>query len=384
MRVAVIVKNLTMGGMQRAAVNLSETFANEGHEAHLIYFKSKNAVLKPNNTVNLHLFDLEKSLKKTVIGVFLNILAKFLNGLIRYSYFLWQGILLTPIFKYKLKKLEKQYGKFDLIIIRGQGTFEMLWPLHDERLVIQQVNILRHYKTILHNFYMQKLFDKKNVMCNAQSIYEEILTGFEKNNIVPKSLNVIPSPINSKLIQEKALEYSPQYTQKYLVNVGRFSNAKNISLLIEAFAYAKKHLHLEHNLVLIGNGELKNDYEKQIKELDIVDSVHFTGSLTNPYPWVKKADLFVFTSLFEGLPNVLLESLACKTNIIATRGRGGTLDIMSGDLANNLTNFDKVEIAEKIIEVLNSKQTIDYDKHLEIYSPASVVKKYMDIYMVNN
>ncbi|MBA3026378.1 MAG: glycosyltransferase, partial [Sulfurimonas sp.] len=101
-------------------------------------------------------------------------------------------------------------------------------------------------------------------------------------------------------------------------------------------------------------------------------------------PWVKKADLFVFTSLFEGLPNVLLESLACKTNIIATRGRGGTLDIMSGDLANNLTNFDKVEIAEKIIEVLNSKQTIDYDKHLEIYSPASVVKKYMDIYMVNN
>ncbi|MBA3026800.1 MAG: glycosyltransferase [Sulfurimonas sp.] len=314
MRVAVIVKNLTMGGMQRAAVNLSETFANEGHEAHLIYFKSKNAVLKPNNTVNLHLFDLEKSLKKTVIGVFLNILAKFLNGLIRYSYFLWQGILLTPIFKYKLKKLEKQYGKFDLIIIRGQGTFEMLWPLHDERLVIQQVNILRHYKTILHNFYMQKLFDKKNVMCNAQSIYEEILTGFEKNNIVPKSLNVIPSPINSKLIQEKALEYSPQYTQKYLVNVGRFSNAKNISLLIEAFAYAKKHLHLEHNLVLIGNGELKNDYEKQIKELDIVDSVHFTGSLTNPYPWVKKADLFVFTSLFEGLPNVLLESLECKTN----------------------------------------------------------------------
>jgi glycosyltransferase involved in cell wall biosynthesis len=231
---------------------------------------------------------------------------------------------------------------------------------------------------------MQKLFNKKNVMCNAQSIYEEILTGFEKNNIVPKSLNVIPSPINSKLIQEKALEYSPQYTQKYLVNVGRFSNAKNISLLIEAFAYAKKHLNLEHNLVLIGNGELKNDYEKQIKELDIVDSVHFTGSLTNPYPWVKKADLFVFTSLFEGLPNVLLESLACKTNIIATRGRGGTLDIMSGDLANNLTNFDKVEIAEKIIEVLNSKQTIDYDKHLKIYSPASVVKKYMDIYMVNN
>ena len=384
MRVAVIVKNLTMGGMQRAAINLSEMFANEGHEAHLIYFKSKNAVLKPSEKVNLHLFDLEKILKKTVIGAILNIFAKFLNGFIRYSYFLWQGLLLTPIFKHNLKKLETEYGKFDLIIIRGQGTFEMIWPFNDDRLVMQQVNILRKYKTILHQYYMKKLFDNKNIMCNAQSIYKELMKDFEENNILPKSLNVIPSPINVELIQKRALEYIPSYTQKYLVNVGRFSNAKNISLLIEAFAYAKKHLNLEHNLILIGNGELKNDYDKQIKELDIVDSIHFTGSLTNPYPWVKKADIFVFTSLFEGLPNVLLESLACKTNIIATRGRGGTLDIMSGDLENNLTNFDKIEIAEKIIEVLNSNQTIDFDKHLEIYSPASVIKKYVDIYMVNN
>lgn len=380
MRIAVIVKNLTMGGMQRAAINLSETFANQGHEAHLIYFKPKNVALAPNEKVHLHLFDLEKSLKKTGIGAVLNVIAKLFNGVIRHSYFLWQGVLLTPIFKHKLSQLEKQYGKFDLIIMRGQGTFEMVWNYNNANLIIQQVNILRQYNTFLHDYYMRRLFNNKNVMCNAETIYDEIKHDFTQGNIIPRSLHVIPSPINPQQIQEKALEYEVEYSEKYIVNVGRFSHAKNLSLLIDAFAYAKKNLHLEHNLVIIGHGELKNEYDTQIKKLEITLNVHFTGALKNPYPWVKKADLFVFTSLFEGLPNVLLESLACGTNIVATRGRGGTINIMSDELEENLVHFDKVEIAEKIVDVLNSNQKIDFEKHLKKYTPSSIVKEYIALF----
>jgi len=114
------------------------------------------------------------------------------------------------------------------------------------------------------------------------------------------------------------------------------------------------------------------------KQLNIEDIVHFTGILPNPYPWIKHAELFAFTSKNEGLPNVLLESLSCNTNIISTKGRGGTLDIMSGDLKNNLTSFDVKEFASKMVEVLKSESTTDFDKHLLEYTPSSVVEKYLE------
>lgn len=382
MRIAIIVKNLTVGGMQRAAINLSEAFADEGHESHLIYLKSKDQIFSPNKNVKLHLFEIEKILKSTISGKLLNLASKIMNAIIRHSYFIWQGYLLTPIFKKKLNKLEKEYGTFDLIIVRGQATFEMIHTLDEDRVIFQQVNILGAKNSIfsIHKYFVNTLFNNKNIVCNAPTIYENINNNFTKYDISPKSLHMIPSPINMQKIKNKSLEYEPEYTNKFIINVGRFSNAKNISFLIDAFAYAKNQLNLKHNLVLVGNGSLQQEYKKQIKLLNIEKYIHFTGSLDNPYPWIKKADLFVFTSLYEGLPNVLLESLSCETNIVSTKGQGGTIDIMNGELEKNLTEFDIEEFAKKIISVLESESKIDYQKQMEPYNIPSVINKYLEIY----
>lgn len=377
MRIAVIVKSLQVGGMERAAINLAETFANEEHETHLIYFKSKSNELSVNENVTTHLFELEKILKISLFGFFFNILAKLINGFIRYSYFYFQGLMLAPIFRYKLSQLEKQYGKLDLIIVRGQGTFEMIWPYNDPRLIIQQVNVLRVYKSIFNNFFQRTIFNHKQVVCNAPTVFEELTHDFEHNGVAVKSLQVIPSPINTTSVKLKSDAYDPQYPHRYIINVGRLVPVKNLSLLLDAYAYAKEHLGLTHHLVIVGDGNLKPSLEQQAKELNIAEFVHFTGSISNPYPWLKYAELFVFTSKNEGLPNVLLEALACDTPIVSTRGRGGTLDIMSDGLEENLTNFDAAELAQKMVDVLHSKEPIDFKKHLLKYEPASVVQEYL-------
>lgn len=376
MRVAVVVKSLQIGGMERAAINLAETFANEGHESHLIYFKHKKRLLSPHDGVKVHLFNLEQTLKFTVIGLILNFFAKLLNGLVRHSYFYFQGLLLAPIFKYKLKKLEKEYGDFDLVIIRGQGTFEMIWPYNESNLIIQQVNVLRIYKTPLNDFFRRVIFSNKRIVCNAPSVIQELRRDFKTSKVEPTSLEVIPSPINPSAIEKKSLAYKPDINEKYVINVGRLEEVKNVSFLLDAYHYAKENLKLTHKLVIVGNGNLLESLKLKTKELGIDSSVLFVGVVSNPYPWLKHADLFAFTSKNEGLPNVLLESLACQTPIVSTRGRGGTLDIMSGDLEDNLTNFDVKEFAEKMVSVLNSKQEIDFNKHLYNYSPASVVDEY--------
>ena len=376
MRVAVVVKSLQIGGMERAAINLAETFANEDHESHLMYFKAKKRLLSPSNKVQVHLFALESILKKTIIGAVLNLFAKLFNGLIRHSYFYFQGLLLTPIFKYKLKKLEKEFGNFDLIIIRGQGTFEMIWAYNSPKLIIQQVNVLRQYKTSLNDLFRRVIFSNKQIICNAPSVFSELSRDFKQSKVNFKSLEVIPSPINQENVLKKSLEYKNDFGKSYIINVGRLEDVKNVSFLIDSYHYARIHLDMKHNLVIIGDGNLRESLEAQTKDLGLEDFIYFKGIISNPYPWLKDADLFAFTSKNEGLPNVLLESLACHTPIVSTRGRGGTLDIMSGSLAENLTDFDIEEFAQKMMSVLNSKKVIDYEKQLETYTPSNVVTEY--------
>ena len=73
MRIAVVIRSLNMGGMQRSAVNLAESFAEAGHESHLIYFSEKNRVFTPNSSVMLHHFDMKKSSNFSVIRIFIDI-----------------------------------------------------------------------------------------------------------------------------------------------------------------------------------------------------------------------------------------------------------------------------------------------------------------------
>jgi len=65
LRVAVVVRSLKIGGMERVAVNLAEAFADAGDESHLIYFKEKKRAFTPKKSVFFHHFDLDRTLNLT-------------------------------------------------------------------------------------------------------------------------------------------------------------------------------------------------------------------------------------------------------------------------------------------------------------------------------
>lgn len=113
----------------------------------------------------------------------------------------------------------------------------------------------------------------------------------------------------------------------HLVAAGRLVPQKGFDLLIEALAQCADP---RMSVTVLGEGPLKDSLERLAADKGVAQQVRFAGFQRNPYPFFARADAFVLSSRFEGLPNVVLEALACGTPVIATPAPGGVAEIICG------------------------------------------------------
>jgi glycosyltransferase involved in cell wall biosynthesis len=97
--------------------------------------------------------------------------------------------------------------------------------------------------------------------------------------------------------------------------VARLSPVKNQALLIEAVAGMNDD---KVHLVLAGDGECREDLEGQAQALGMRARVHFLGSVVETVPVYQALDLFVLSSVAEGMPMCILEAMACSVPIVST------------------------------------------------------------------
>ncbi len=386
MKVAIVVRSLKIGGMERVAITLAKAFQDAGHDTHLIYFKHKKKHYKTDELKNVHFWNFDSYLLKTGIGFFYEIAMRVLNMIFRQSYPVTKGFVTSFIFKSKIKGLEKDSKPFDLIIIRGQGTFEFLWYKQDHRYVQVCENLLYpdHKMTFLRRLYAKALYHDKNIACVSKGVLTSFHDLEKTAALKAKKAVVVTNPVDVDAIQRAATEYSPEIDAPYIVNVGRLAPVKQLSLLVEAYAYIKKRYLVQHKLVIVGQGDDEKNIRQKIKEFGLEDDVILAGVQINPYPWIANADLFVLSSKHEGLGMVLLESLACKTNLVVTKSPGGVTDIMQNELEELLCEATVESLGEKIYKELSSPTTIDFDKHLQPFLPKSVLEKYIHEFATPN
>jgi len=112
----------------------------------------------------------------------------------------------------------------------------------------------------------------------------------------------------------------------YFSCLSRLAPEKGVKYLLGAFAKLRKDMRAK--LIIIGEGQCRKELEAMTASLAIQNDVNFLGYRDNPFKYLAKSDIFVLPSLYEGLPNVILESQACGVPVIATRCVGGIQELI--------------------------------------------------------
>lgn len=213
----------------------------------------------------------------------------------------------------------------------------------------------RNFKRKVLNFL---LFRKINrIIPVANRVKEDIL----KNNwlLSAKKLTVLENSVeynrfaNISISKQVAKEMLGVPADALVAGtVGRLAPTKGLPYLIEAFSKVKGQIPQAH-LVLLGDGRLRPELEEQAANANCQDSIHFLGHRNNIEALLRGMDMFVLSSIAEGMPRVILEAMAAKVPCVATNVGGIPEIINSNDVGFLVPPGNPDELARAMIDALN-------------------------------
>ncbi|GAA6325598.1 glycosyltransferase [Fusobacterium ulcerans] len=255
----------------------------------------------------------------------------------------WQHFSVDPKFSWKKRKILKKYRKL-------------------ERL---------------------KKYTKIITLCDEMK--EEMLKVY---NIEKSKVDVLYNPFDSKKILEKSLktiekEDERYFNEDFFIGVSRLVKTKGREDLIEIYYQLKKR-GVTEKLYLLGEGDEKENLQKKIKSLNLEKEVVLLGQKINPYPWIRKAKLFLHTSYGEGLPTVLIESMICRTPIISYDCPTGPKDILEKKYGVLVEMGNKIQFENEVYNLLRDserqQQYINkFKEKIEEFSIENIISKFKKI-----
>ena len=355
MKVLVLHGHLSMGGEERVLLNVLKNLVELNYDVDLL--------ITWNHGKN---------------NLFENEIPKKVNYEFLFDSYNGKNKLIKEIYRIKakttyLKKIEKKIKneKYDIVIdyssnLLKYDNFDIKIPVFawihfsltfGEKLTLEKI---KKYKKQYKKY--SKIFAITRVM------KEEFIN---KVGIDEKKVELVYNPIDLKLIEKKAENVEKKYEnylkQDYFLQVSRLTQQKQPEHLVDIY-YKLKQAGIKEKLYFIGDGEKKEIIKQKIKEYNLENDIILLGQIENPYPFFKNAKLFVHTAKYEGLPTVLLESLALGIPVVSYDCPTGPRDILgkNSEYGELISLNDKDMFVEKVLELMNSKEKYEKYKKLSL------------------
>ncbi len=324
--VALFLPSLVVGGAERMMLNIATGLSQRGHDVDLVLVNAEGNFLK-DVPEDVRLVDLKASRVLTS-----------LPKLIRYLRRSEPDVLLSTITPTNVVSVWAT-------LVPGIDVKHVVRVARPESEAAEvQDNTKKEQATaaLARRFYPYA----DEVVAISEGVADDL-----QSNTSLDRIRVIYNPVVTESLKQQAEEpvNHPWFTKDVpvILSVGRLVDQKDFATLIRAFARLRENR--EAKLVIYGDGDRRPELERLVRQLELEADVDLPGFTNNPYKYMKNADVFVNSAKHEGFGNVIIETMACGTPIVATDCPGAPAELLGyGKFGELVPVGDSETMAETI------------------------------------
>lgn len=365
--ILIVAIDMRCGGVEKSMLEFLEVLRNLKYGVHILFLR-ENGFLFKELPSDVSYTVLQRKFKRETKLNPLYVLSRIKNKiLLKYPSLIFRFILRQK-FDTVISFMEHEPLKVLSADIRAKKIARLCFNIdffHNDQ---EQVAILKNDIDIIWSISQEQATQIKNYDLN-----------------LGKKTRLLGNFRDVKKIIQLSKEISVSYSKPTIVMLSRLSHHKRLDIALKAFAIAIKK-NYDWNLKIIGDGPELSSLRKLSSELGISNNVIIDGEfMLNPFPYIKEASLFLFSSEGEGFGGVLVEALALNCPIISTDCPVGPRGILDDGYYGMLVPVnDEDKMAKAIIEMMtNDKLREDFIRKSVVranyYDTQSAIQRFKDI-----
>jgi glycosyltransferase involved in cell wall biosynthesis len=376
-KVAIFIPSLERGGVERNVVYLAKGLIEHNFDVDLLTANASEVFLK----------QLPDSVR--VVKLAIRVMPPRLGGIFSNRLRLALSIL-PALFSYF-------FNQHPEAVISFQSSVAAIWAKRLTRskthLIVRESNTAS-VATASNKDWFSKLvpYLKRCSYSKADAIVavsKGVAEDLAQNIRIPRDrIHVIYNPTFDDSIVRKAAEplehewFQPGQPP-VILGVGRLTQQKDFATLLKAFSIVLKEI--PARLLILGEGHKRDELKALAVELRIQDDVQFYGFEVNPYKYMVRANVFVLSSIYEGLPNALIEAQALGVPVVSTDCPSGPREILLNGMTGLLVPVgDFQALAREILWLLENKDRAmpfieEGHKQIGRFRPDRTLKQYLKL-----